>query len=59
MKKLKNYCVAKYSLFNISSKIELCAIMRKLWNSLQNNLNNIYKREAHFFCNKMAEQEVM
>ena len=28
--------VIKYSLFNISSTTELCAIMRKLWNCLQN-----------------------
>ena len=42
MKKLRNDCVTKYSLFNISSITELCSIMRKLWNSLQNKLNNIY-----------------
>jgi len=50
MKKIRNDCVNKYSLglFNISSTTELCAIMRKLCNSLQNKLNNIYKRDAHF-----------
>jgi len=48
MKKLRNDCVTKYSLFNFSSITELCSIMRKLWNSLQNKLNNIYKRDAPF-----------
>ena len=57
MKKFRNDCVTKYSLglFHISSTTELCAIIRKLWNSLQNKLNNIYKRDAHFedyYCDR-------
>ena len=49
MKKSRNDCVAKYSLsLGIAQLNYICAIMRKLWNSLQNKLNNIYKRDAHF-----------